>query len=158
MMNKGLEVIEASYLFALTPDEIDRPSCIRSRSSMAWSNFSDRSVVAQLGAPDMRHADSRIAWGGPDRIKGPAARLDLAKVRPTDFLRPPISNRFSGASGWPIHALADRPGGAHHGLQCGQRGSRVAAFIAGADQIRCDRPAGRGDDGGPGSAPAIWLP
>ena len=53
MMNKGLEVIEASYLFALTPDEID--VLVHPQSIIhGMVEFSDRSVVAQLGAPDMR--------------------------------------------------------------------------------------------------------
>src|ERR1700712_3429958 len=53
MMNKGLEVIEASYLFALTPDEID--VLVHPQSIIhGMVEFSDRSVVAQLGTPDMR--------------------------------------------------------------------------------------------------------
>ncbi len=59
MMNKGLEVIEASYLFALTPDEID--VLVHPQSIIhGMVEFSDRSVVAQLGAPDMRIADRAL--------------------------------------------------------------------------------------------------
>src|SRR4051812_15647100 len=53
MMNKGLEVIEAACLFALSPDEID--VLVHPQSIVhGMVEFSDRSVVAQLGAPDMR--------------------------------------------------------------------------------------------------------
>ena len=68
MMNKGLEVIEASYLFALTPDEID--VLVHPQSIIhGMVEFSDRSVVAQLGAPDMR-TRSRIASDGPIALSG----------------------------------------------------------------------------------------
>ena len=77
MMNKGLEVIEAAYLFALTPDEID--VLVHPQSIIhGMVEFSDRSVVAQLGAPDMRIPIAHCL-GWPDRIVGPSARLDLAK-------------------------------------------------------------------------------
>ncbi len=69
MMNKGLEVIEASYLF-------------------------DRSVVAQLGSPDMRTPIAHCL-GWPDRIKGPAAKLDLAKIGQLTFEAPDFE-RFPG--------------------------------------------------------------
>ena len=76
MMNKGLEVIEASYLFALTPDEID--VLVHPQSIIhGMVEFSDRSVVAQLGAPDMRTPIAHCL-GWPDRIQGPADKLDLA--------------------------------------------------------------------------------
>ena len=69
MMNKGLEVIEASYLFALTPDEID--VLVHPQSIIhGMVEFSDRSVVAQLGAPDMRTPIAHCL-GWPDRIVGP---------------------------------------------------------------------------------------
>jgi len=55
---QGLEVIEASYLFALAPDEID-VLVHRSRSSTAWSNFGSFSGRA-TGAPDYAHADRAL--------------------------------------------------------------------------------------------------
>ena len=86
MMNKGLEVIEASYLFDLTADEID--VLIHPQSIVhSMVEFSDRSVIAQLGSPDMR-----TPIGPPqtvrDRIKGPAARLDLAAIGQLTFEAP----------------------------------------------------------------------
>jgi 1-deoxy-D-xylulose-5-phosphate reductoisomerase len=86
MMNKGLEVIEASYLFALTPDEID--VLVHPQSIIhGMVEFSDRSVVAQLGAPDMRTPIAHCL-GWPDRIVGPAAKLDLASIGQLTFEAP----------------------------------------------------------------------
>ena len=86
MMNKGLEVIEAAYLFSLTPDEID--VLVHPQSIIhGMVEFSDRSVVAQLGAPDMRIPIAHCL-GWPDRIKGPSARLDLAKIGQLTFEAP----------------------------------------------------------------------
>jgi len=86
MMNKGLEVIEASYLFALTPDEID--VLVHPQSIIhGMVEFSDRSVVAQLGAPDMRTPIAHCL-GWPERIQGPAAPLDLAKIGQLTFEAP----------------------------------------------------------------------
>src|SRR5450432_3421526 len=86
MMNKGLEVIEASYLFALTPDEID--VLVHPQSIVhGMVEFSDCSVVAQLGAPDMRTPIAHCL-GWPDRIVGPAAKLDLAKIGQLTFEAP----------------------------------------------------------------------
>jgi 1-deoxy-D-xylulose-5-phosphate reductoisomerase len=83
MMNKGLEVIEASYLFGLTPDEID--VLVHPQSIVhGMVEFSDRSVVAQLGAPDMRIPIAHCL-GWPNRIVGPSARLDLAKIGQLTF-------------------------------------------------------------------------
>src|SRR4030081_1320213 len=86
MMNKGLEVIEAAYLFALTPDEIDL--LVHPQSIIhGMVKFSDHSVVAQLGAPDMRTPIAHCL-GWPDRIVGPAAKLDLAKIGQLTFEAP----------------------------------------------------------------------
>lgn len=93
MMNKGLEVIEASYLFALAPDEID--VLVHPQSIIhGMVEFSDCSVVAQLGAPDMRTPIAHCL-GWPDRIKGPAAKLDLAKIGQLTFEAPDFE-RFPG--------------------------------------------------------------
>ena len=93
MMNKGLEVIEASYLFALSADEID--VLVHPQSIVhGMVEFSDRSVVAQLGAPDMRIPIAHCL-GWPDRIVGPSARLDLAKIGQLTFEAPDFE-RFPG--------------------------------------------------------------
>jgi 1-deoxy-D-xylulose-5-phosphate reductoisomerase len=86
MMNKGLEVIEASYLFTLAPEEID--VLVHPQSIIhGMVEFSDRSVVAQLGTPDMRTPIAHCL-GWPDRIKGPAAKLDLASIGQLTFEAP----------------------------------------------------------------------
>jgi 1-deoxy-D-xylulose-5-phosphate reductoisomerase len=93
MMNKGLEVIEAAYLFALEPDQID--VLVHPQSIVhGLVEFSDRSVVAQLGAPDMRTPIAHCL-GWPDRIVGPAAPLDLAKIGQLTFEAPDFA-RFPG--------------------------------------------------------------
>lgn len=93
MMNKGLEVIEAAYLFDLAPDEID--VLVHPQSIIhGMVEFSDRSVVAQLGSPDMRTPIAHCL-GWPDRIAGPAARLDLAKIGQLTFEEPDLK-RFPG--------------------------------------------------------------
>lgn len=93
MMNKGLEVIEASYLFALSPDEID--VLVHPQSIVhGMVEFADHSVVAQLGTPDMRTPIAHCL-GWPDRITGRAAPLDLAKVGQLTFEAPDFE-RFPG--------------------------------------------------------------
>jgi len=65
MMNKGLEVIEPPICFALSPDEID--VLVHPQSIIhGMVEFSDRSVVAQLGSPDMRTPIAHCL-GWPDR-------------------------------------------------------------------------------------------
>jgi 1-deoxy-D-xylulose-5-phosphate reductoisomerase len=87
MMNKGLEVIEAAHLFSLTADEVD--VLIHPQSIVhGLVEFSDRSVVAQLGVHDMRIPIAHCL-GWPDRItKTPSARLDLAKIGQLTFEEP----------------------------------------------------------------------
>lgn len=93
MMNKGLEVIEASYLFALTPDEID--VLVHPQSIVhGMVEFRDFSVLAQLGSPDMRTPIAHCL-GWPDRIPGRAAPLDLAKIGTLTFEAPDYV-RFPG--------------------------------------------------------------
>lgn len=86
MMNKGLELIEAAYLFPVGPDDIEvlvHPQSVV-HSMVAYV---DGSVLAQLGTPDMRvpiaHA---LAW--PARMESPVARLDLAAIGSLEFERP----------------------------------------------------------------------
>ena len=83
LMNKGLELIEAHNLFALPPDEID--VLVHPQSVVhGLVEFRDGSVVAQLGPPDMRVPIAHcLAW--PERIDGPAPRLDLAALRELTF-------------------------------------------------------------------------
>jgi len=86
MMNKGLEVIEASHLFAMPEDRLDvivHPQSII-HSMVAYE---DGSVLAQLGSPDMRTPIAyTLAW--PQRMPAPSARLDLAKIATLTFEAP----------------------------------------------------------------------
>jgi len=88
LMNKGLELIEASYLFD-TPEE--RIGILIHPQSIVHSlvHYADGSVLAQLSAPDMRtpiaHA---LAW--PDRVAVSTNRLDLAAVACLSFEQPDL--------------------------------------------------------------------
>jgi len=86
MMNKGLEMIEAHCLFPLGPEQIE--VLIHPQSVVhSLVAYVDGSVLAQLGAPDMRTPIAyTLAW--PDRMAAPAARLDLAKLGQLTFQAP----------------------------------------------------------------------
>jgi len=88
LMNKGLELIEAHHLFALRPDELD--VVVHPQSIIhGLVEFRDGSVIAQLGAPDMRIPIANcLAW--PVRMATPAARLDLAQVSMLSFEEPDL--------------------------------------------------------------------
>lgn len=89
MMNKGLELIEAHYLFGLAPERIE--ILIHPQSVVhSLVEFVDGSVLAQLGSPDMRIPIAyALAW--PERIATPAQRLDLAAVARLDFEAPDLA-------------------------------------------------------------------
>ena len=86
MMNKGLEIIEASWLFNIDPDSIN--VVIHPQSIIhSLVEYKDGSVLAQLGNPDMRIPISfGLAW--PDRIETKVERLDLFDISQFDFKRP----------------------------------------------------------------------
>lgn len=88
MLNKGLEVIEAHWLFAMPPDRIN--VVIHPQSVVhSMVEYEDGSVVAQLGQPDMR---TPIAYGlgFPDRIASGVGLLDLATSGRLDFETPDL--------------------------------------------------------------------
>jgi 1-deoxy-D-xylulose-5-phosphate reductoisomerase len=87
-MNKGLELIEAHYLFEMPSDRID--VVIHPQSTVhSLVEFVDGSVLAQLGAPDMRIPIAyALAW--PERLETPADRLDLTALRRLDFEAPDL--------------------------------------------------------------------
>jgi 1-deoxy-D-xylulose-5-phosphate reductoisomerase len=91
LMNKGLELIEAHYLFGMPSDRID--VLIHPQSVVhSLVEFVDGSVLAQLGSPDMRIPIAyALAW--PERIATPARRLDLAEIARLDFEAPDV-DRF----------------------------------------------------------------
>lgn len=93
MMNKALEVIEAKYLFGVTPEQLE--VVIHPQSVIhSMVQYPDASVVAQLGTPDMR---TPIAYGlsWPNRIDSGAARLDFAAMQNLTFEAPDPA-RFPG--------------------------------------------------------------
>lgn len=86
MMNKGLEVIEAAYLFSMPPQRVD---VIIHPQSIVHSlvEYADGSTLAQLGPPDMR-APIACAFAWPDRLPWPAKPLDLAAGGALTFENP----------------------------------------------------------------------
>lgn len=91
MMNKALEVIEAKWLFDLPAEKID---VVVHRQSIVHSfvEFVDGSVLAQLSPPDMR-LPIQYALDYPDRIAGPAKKMDFSRAMSLDF-QPPDMDRF----------------------------------------------------------------
>lgn len=86
LMNKGLEVIEAAWLFDVSVDRID---VIVQRQSIIHSmvQFSDHSILAQLGVPDMRiPIQYALTW--PERTPGCAPKLDFNTLRSITFDAP----------------------------------------------------------------------
>lgn len=83
LMNKGLELIEAVWLFGLPADKIE---VVVQRQSIIHSmvQYSDNSVIAQLGVPDMRiPIQYALTW--PQRVAGPAPELDFKTLGTLTF-------------------------------------------------------------------------
>jgi 1-deoxy-D-xylulose-5-phosphate reductoisomerase len=93
LMNKGLEVIEAHWLFGVNGRQID---VVVHPQSVVHSlvELRDGSLIAQLGVTDMR-LPIQYAFSYPDRWGGAAPRLDLASCGPIEFLEPDL-DRFPG--------------------------------------------------------------
>ncbi len=91
MMNKGLEVIEAHWLFGAAPAQIE--VVIHPQSVIhSMVSYADGSVLAQLGNPDMRTPIAH-ALAYPDRIDSGVAPLDFSRIAQLEF-RPPDYERF----------------------------------------------------------------
>ena len=123
MMNKGLEVIEAHWLFAAAPEKIQ---VVVHPQSVIHSavEYNDGSVLAQMGNPDMR-TPIAYALAYPERIASGVASLDLFKVARLDFY-PPDFERF------PCLALAYdalRQGGTAAAILNAANEIAVAAFL-----------------------------
>ena len=83
LMNKGLELIEAVWLFGLPAEQVQ---VVVQRQSIIHSmvQFSDNSILAQLGVPDMRiPIQYALTW--PERVPGPAPELDFTKLHELTF-------------------------------------------------------------------------
>jgi 1-deoxy-D-xylulose-5-phosphate reductoisomerase len=126
LANKGLEVIEAHHLFAIGPDAIK--VVVHPQSIVhGMVHYTDGSVLAQLGMPDMRTPiAAALAW--PNRYAAPQVdRLDLAMLGQLDF-EPPDLDRF------PMLGLAYdamREGGAGPALFNAANEVAVKAFVDG---------------------------
>jgi 1-deoxy-D-xylulose-5-phosphate reductoisomerase len=123
-MNKGLELIEARYLFDLPGDRLDilfHPQSV----IHSMVEYVDGSVLAQLGTPDMRIPIAHcLAW--PDRMETPAQRLNLAEIARLDFEEPdPV--RFPALR---LARAAMEDGGAKPAILNAANEIAVAAFLA----------------------------
>lgn len=90
MFNKGLELIEAVWLFGVSPDMID---IVVHRESIVHSlvEYDDNSVIAQLGNPDMR-LPIQFALTYPERYPSPEKQLDLWEIGKLTFFKPDYEN------------------------------------------------------------------
>ncbi len=117
MMNKGLELIEASHLFDMSPDDVE--ILIHPQSIVhSLVEYRDGSVLAQLGNPDMRtpiaHA---LAW--PERMESGVKSLDLVAIAKLEF-QAPDTDRF------PCLALA---------RAAAERGGTAPAVLNAANEV-----------------------
>jgi len=126
LMNKGLEVIEACYLFGLPADRVEvliHPQSII--HSLVY--FQDGSVLAQMGNPDMRIPIS-FGLGWPDRVLSGAPILDLAALQNLEFGHPDLEKFPCLAFG----IEAARQKGTAPAVLNAANEVAVAAFLAGA--------------------------
>ncbi len=123
LMNKGLEVIEAARLFALAEPEIE--VLVHPQSVIhGMVCYADGSVMAQLGAPDMRVPIAHtLAW--PARMATAGRRLDLAAVARLEFF-PPEPDRFPALR---LARAALRAGGGAPTILSAANEVAVAAFL-----------------------------
>jgi 1-deoxy-D-xylulose-5-phosphate reductoisomerase len=123
MANKGLETIEAAYLFGVQADSID--VLIHPQSIIhSMVEYADGSTLAQLGPPDMRTPIAcALAW--PDRLPWPAPRLDLAALGSLSF-EAPDEARFPALA---LARAALQAGGAMPAVFNAANEVAVAAFL-----------------------------
>jgi 1-deoxy-D-xylulose-5-phosphate reductoisomerase len=125
MMNKGLELIEACWLFNTTPDNIQ--IVIHPQSVIhSLVEYADGSVLAQLGNPDMRTPIAHgLAW--PERISSGVASLDLFEIAHLDFTEPDLE-RFPCLR---LASEAMKVGGTATAVLNASNEIAVAEFLAG---------------------------
>ena len=126
MMNKGLEVIEAHWLFDLPYEKID---VLLHKESVIHSmvEFHDSSVMAQLGSPDMR-IPIQYALTYPDRMSLPSAKkLDLAQIGKLHFQKMDL-DRFRCLK---YAYEAGKAGGSYPTVLNAANEAAVAAFLSG---------------------------
>jgi 1-deoxy-D-xylulose-5-phosphate reductoisomerase len=123
LMNKGLELIEAYHLFPLGHEALE---IVVHPQSVIHSlvEYCDGSVLAQLGAPDMRIPIAfTLAW--PERMETPCQRLDLVKIATLDFEAPDLE-RFPALG---LARAALRQGGAKPAILNAANEIAVASFL-----------------------------
>lgn len=125
LMNKGLELIEAHWLFGLPESRID--VVVHPQSVIhSMVEYRDGSVLAQLGTPDMRTPIACcLAW--PERIASGASRLDFARLAALTFEEPDL-DRFPALR---IARETLRSGGVASAIMNAANEEAVAAFLAG---------------------------
>ncbi len=125
MMNKGLEIIEASWLFDLPEDKID---VVVHRESIIHSliEYNDRAVIAELGVPDMR-VPIQYALTYPERLPSPVKRLNLEDWSKLTFYKPDDEN-FPAMQ---VCREAIRRGGAYPAAVNAANEAAVALFLKG---------------------------
>jgi 1-deoxy-D-xylulose-5-phosphate reductoisomerase len=131
MMNKGLEVIEAHWLFGVEPERID--VVVHPQSVIhSMVEYADGSVLAQLGNPDMRTPIAH-AMAYPDRIEAGVRSLDLFEIARLTFERPDV-RRFPCLD---LAYQALRSGGAAPAVLNAANEIAVAAFLDRQLPFRC---------------------
>jgi 1-deoxy-D-xylulose-5-phosphate reductoisomerase len=121
LMNKALEVIEAARLFALSADQLDvvvHPESI----VHSFVEYRDGSVLAQLSPPDMR-LPIQYALTYPERVPGPAKKLDWTTLRRLQF-EPPDRETFAALD---------------LGFEVVRRGGTTGAVLNAANEIAVSR-------------------
>lgn len=120
MMNKGLELIEAHWLFGASADQLE--VLIHPQSIVhSMVEYADGSILAQLGNPDMR-TPIAYALGYPDRIESGVTRLDLAAIGNLTFER--ADDRRFPAVGLALQAL--------------RQGNAASAVLNAANEVAVD--------------------
>lgn len=117
MMNKGLEVIEAHFLFDIPYEQIQVVVHPQSRVH-SLVQFRDGSLMAQLGAPDMK-IPIQVALTWPERISLETERLDLAEIGKLTFFNPDLEK-------FRCLALA---------MECGKRGGLYTSMMNAANEV-----------------------
>ena len=123
LMNKGLELIEAMWLFDMEPDKIE---IVVHPQSVVHSavEFADGAVIAQMGLPDMAlPIQYALTW--PGRADSNARRLDLASIGQLDFHRPDMASFTCLAAA----CRAAHMGGNAPAVINGANEAAVAAFL-----------------------------
>jgi len=117
LMNKGFEVIEACWLFGLTPSQVD--VVVHPQSTVhAMVEYTDGSVLAQISAADMR-MPIQYALTYPDRSEAPAPKIDWTEARKWEFLPPDFAK-------FPLLKLA---------YECQAAGGSATCVLNAADEI-----------------------